>query len=90
MQMQPGGTDQQQYELMVLRSERDVAVAQRDSLLRERDELLAVVAAALNPLDASEPVAPAVAAQLAPLQARLIAVTTERDLLAAERAACKC
>ena len=79
-----------EYELMVIRSERDVAVAQRDSLLRERDELLAVVAAALNPLDASQAVAPAVAELLAPLQARLIAVTTERDLLAAERAACKC
>ena len=79
-----------QYELAVLRSERDMAIAQRDSLLRERDELLAVVAAALNPLDAPESVAPAVAELLAPLQARLIAVTTERDLLAAERAACKC
>lgn len=79
-----------QYEMMVLRSERDLAVAQRDSLLRERDELLAVVNAALNPLGASEAVAPPVAELLAPLQARLIAVTTERDLLAAERALCTC
>jgi hypothetical protein len=83
--------DQVQYELAVLRGERDMAISQRDSLLRERDELLAVVAAALNPFDAPElPVAPAVAELLAPLQARLIAVTTERDLLAAERAAYKC
>ena len=81
-----------QYEMMVLRSERDLAVAQRDALLRERDELLAVVSAALNPLSASEAVAPPVAELLAPLQARLVAVTTERDLLAAERAlrTCKC
>ena len=85
--------DRLQYEMMVLRRERDLAVSQRDSLLRERDELLAIVAAALNPLDAPDTVAPAVAELLAPLQARLVAVATERDLLAAERdalRACRC
>jgi hypothetical protein len=89
---EPASQDRLQYEMMVLRSERDLAVSQRDTLLRERDELLAIVSAALNPLSAAEAVAPAVAELLAPLQARLIAVTTERDLLAAERDTliCKC
>ena len=70
----------------VLLGECAMLLEQRDALLQERDELHAVVLAALDAGDAEggEHI-PSVAQHLAPLQARLLAAATERDLAVAER-----
>ncbi len=71
-----------------MRGERDALRAQCSALLQERDELHAVLVAALEP-DASDAAAqtvdpPFIVERMAPMQAQLVRMRTERDLACAD------
>ena len=70
------------YEADVLRAEHAAAVAHRDALLQEREELHAVV---LSLTAESADTSPAMALRLAPVLAQLARAHADRDALAAER-----